>query len=240
MFTIKLAGVNILVKTIFPQTEMAFVDFLSDEKYDYCTEITEQRLVFERKLLYNIYPHKQFKDFEIEINALYRDIPKILIKENIILFHGVLIEMEQKGYLFTAPSGTGKSTHARLWTKYYGNKVKIINGDKPLIKLTENGVYAYGSPWKGKEKIGSNDCVKLFSICYLQRSPSNLIEQVEFDAKSLAWLLEQTQIKGLESSITERIRLFEKAAIHVSLYNLKCNISNEAVEVAYNGMNLQK
>ena len=146
--------------------------------------------------------------------------------------------MEQKGYIFTAPSGTGKSTHASLWVKHFGKKVNIINGDKPLIKLTEDGVYAYGSPWKGKEKIGTNKCVKLFGICYLQRSQSNFIEQVEFDTKSLAWLLEQTQIKGLESSITKRIRWFKNATIYVSLYNLKCNISDEAVEVAYNGMNI--
>lgn len=240
MFTIKLAGVNLLIKNIFFQTEMAFVDFISNEKFDYYIEITQQRIIAERELLYNTYPTKHFTDFEIETNALYRDIPKVLIKENIILFHGVLMEMGQKGYLFSAPSGTGKSTHARLWTEHFGNKVKIINGDKPLIKLTENGVYAYGSPWRGKEKIGSNDCVKLFCICHLQRSQSNSIEQVEFDTRSLVWLLEQTQIKGLESSTMKRVRWLKKAAIYVKLYDLKCNISDEAVEVAYNGINLQK
>ena len=205
MFTVQLAGVNILINTVYTQTEMAFVDFITNEKYDYRIDVTIQRVNEERNLLQNTYPKKKFLDFEIEANALYRDIPKILIKENVILLHGVLICMEQKGYIFTAPSGTGKSTHVRLWRNVFGNKVKIINGDKPLLKLSDNGVFAYGSPWKGKEKIGFN--------------------------------LEQSQIKGLESSIVDRVRWFKNAAEHVTLYSLKCNISDESVKVAYCGMN---
>lgn len=239
MFTIQLAGVNILINSVFPETEMAFVDFITNENFDYCLNITTQRIDVERVLLHSAYPKKKFKDFEIEINVLYRDVPKILIKEKVILFHGVLICMEQKGFIFTAPSGTGKSTHARQWTAVFGDKVNIINGDKPLIKLSENGVFAYGSPWKGKENIGSNECVRLYGICFLQRGYRNFIKQVEFDAKSLTWLLEQTQIKGLESSVVDRVKWFKSAAKYVSLYNLKCDISDEAVKVAYCGMNRQ-
>ena len=237
MFTVQLAGVNILISSVFPQTEIAFVDFITNEKHDYCIDVTIQRIDVERELLQHTYPNKKFKDNEIEINALYRDIPKILIKENVILFHGVLISMEQKGYIFTAPSGSGKSTHANLWTSVFGKKVNIINGDKPLIKLSENGVYAYGSPWKGKENIGSNDSVKLSAICYLQRGCLNLIERVEFNTKSLTWLLEQSQIRGLESSVVDRVRWFKNATKHISLYELECNMSYEAVKVAYCGMN---
>ena len=237
MFTVQLAGVNILINTVYPQTEMAFVDFITNEKYDYRIDVTIQRVNEERNLLQNTYPKKKFLDFEIEANALYRDIPKILIKENVILLHGVLICMEQKGYIFTAPSGTGKSTHVRLWRNVFGNKVKIINGDKPLLKLSDNGVFAYGSPWKGKEKIGFNESVKLSSICYLERGERNFIERVQFDTKSLSWLLEQSQIKGLESSIVDRVRWFKNAAEYVTFYSLKCNISEESVKVAYCGMN---
>ncbi len=216
---------------------MAFVDFITNENYDYYIDVTTQRVNEERVLLQNAYPKKIFEDSEIENNALYRDIPKILIKENVILLHGVLICMEKKGYIFTAPSGTGKSTHVRLWRNVFGKKVKIINGDKPLLKLSDSGVLAYGSPWKGKEKIGFNESVKLSSICYLQRGKSNFIEQVGFDTKSLSWLLEQSHIKGLESSIVDRVRWFKNAAEYLKLYSLKCNISDESVKVAYCGMN---
>ena len=239
MFTVQLAGVNIFINTIYSKTETVFVDFITNEQYDYCIDVTAQRINAERHLLHNAYPQKEFKDYEIEINALYRDIPKILIKENVILLHGVLICIEQRGYIFTAPSGTGKSTHVGLCKKVFGDKVKIINGDKPLLKLSEKGVFAYGSPWKGKEKIGSNESVKLSGICYLQRGNQNSIEQVEFNAKSLTWLLEQSQIKGLEYSITDRLRWFKSAAKYVTLYNLKCNISDESAKVAYYGMNGQ-
>ena len=95
MFTVKLAGVNILINSVFPQTEMAFVDFITNEKSDYCLDVTTQRINSERVLLRSVYPKKKFKDYEIEINVLYRDIPKILIREKVILFHGVLISMEK-------------------------------------------------------------------------------------------------------------------------------------------------
>lgn len=237
MFTVQLAGINIQICSVFSQTKMAFVDFLTNEKYKYCINITMQRIEFERETLQNIYPHKTFEDVEIEINTLYREIPKVLIKENVILLHGVLIAMEQKGYIFTAPSGTGKSTHAMLWKKFFGERVDILNGDKPLLKLSKDGVYAYGSPWKGKEMLGSNNRIKLYNICNLQRGSNNCIEKVDFDAKSLFWLIEQTQIKGLESTIINRIRWFKDAARFISLYDLKCNISEEAVKVAFSGMN---
>lgn len=239
MFTIQLAGINLLINTVFQQTRTAFIDFITNEKHDYCINVTIQRINVERRLLQKKYPQRKFKDFEIEINVLYRDIPKILIKENVILLHGVLICMEQKGYIFTAPPGEGKSTHAKLWTTVFNKKANIINGDKPLIKLSKKGVYAYGSPWKGKENIGSNKCVKLYSICYLQRGKLNSIEKVEFDTQSLIWLLEQTQIKGLEAYVIDRIKWFKEAAKHIALYYLKCNISEAAVEVAYSGMNKQ-
>lgn len=239
MFTIQLAGVNILINSVYTQTKNVFVDFITNESPDYCIDMTMQRIKAERNLLRMTYPSKTFCDFEIEVNALYRELPKILIKENVILLHGVLIRMNGKGYIFTAPSGTGKSTHARLWCAVFGDIVKIINGDKPLLKLSSDGVYAYGSPWKGKEKIGLNESVKLFGICYLQRGNINQIEHIEFNTDSLAWLLEQSQIFGLESTAIERIKWFKEAVKYVALFNLKCNISDESVKVAYAGMNSQ-
>ena len=68
MFTVQLAGVNILINTVYPQTEMAFVDFITNEKYDYRIDVTIQRVNEERNLLQNTYPKKKFLDFEIEAN----------------------------------------------------------------------------------------------------------------------------------------------------------------------------
>lgn len=218
-------------------TKRYFEGFETTEQNQYEIHLAKHRLDEERDMLSLKFPLKKFKDYEIEINALYREIPKILFKEKVILIHGVLVSMDEKGYLFTAPSGTGKSTHGELWTKAFPCRARIINGDKPLLKLTDTGVIAFGSPWKGKEKIGTTQSVQLKTICLLHRGVTNSIKKVAFDSNSLLWLLQQSQIVGMEFTTTDRIRWFKSATQFVPLYEMNCNISEDAAKIAYNGFN---
>lgn len=232
LFTIQLAEINIQIETYCARTEEYFIDYLTLENPQYSIKINRDRFKAEEEILKNQFPNRSFEDFEIENNALYRDLPQILLKEDIVLIHGVLISYNDRGYIFTAPSGIGKSTHARLWKELYGDRVTIINGDKPLLKLTKDGVKAYGSPWMGKEKIGVNTSVQLCGICNLHRNIINTIEKVEFDWNSINWLLEQTQVTSSENTIIDRVRWFKKAIGLVPLYVLNCDISADAVRVA--------
>lgn len=232
LFTIQLAGINIQVETYCTRTREYYIDYLTQENPQYSVKIDCNRFRTEEEILKNQFSNRIFEDFEIENNALYRDLPQILLRENIVLIHGVLISYNEHGYIFTAPSGIGKSTHARLWKELYGDCVTIINGDKPLLKLTKDGVRAYGSPWMGKEKIGVNTSVQLCGICNLHRNITNTIEKVEFDGNSINWLLEQTQVTSSENTIIDRVRWFKKAMGLVPLYVLNCDISADAVRVA--------
>lgn len=67
--------------------------------------------------------------------------------------HGAVVAWKDQGYLFTAPSGTGKSTHLALWKKYLGDQAEVINGDKPFLKVMEDEVWVYGTPWAGKRTV---------------------------------------------------------------------------------------
>lgn len=234
---IQLAGINLSIVCKNHLLIQELKEFETTKKEDYKIAITEQRLEIERCLLKHRFPFKNFNEEEVERNVLYRDIPNLLIGEGVILIHGVLIEHNRKGYIFTGPSGVGKSTHASFWIELYPTNTQIINGDKVLLKLTNNGVVAYGSPWKGKERIGINKRVKLDSICYLQRGTDNIIKKEDWNAKSLSWLLEQTNLPGSELFVRQRMNWFKKAAHFISLYKIQCNQSKEAAIVASKCLN---
>lgn len=69
------------------------------------------------------------------------------------LMHGAAVAFDGAAYLFTAPSGTGKTTHVRLWRQYLGSRVTVVNGDKPFLSLEPDGTSASGAP-PGPAKSG--------------------------------------------------------------------------------------
>ena len=88
--------------------------------------------------------------------------------------------MDGAAYLFTAPSGTGKSTHTRLWREVFGDRVWMINDDKPMLRISENLVTAYGTPWNGKHHISRNASAPLKAIVQLNRGKENIIMDFYF------------------------------------------------------------
>jgi hypothetical protein len=213
-----------------------FCEFQTCSKPQYSLSLTEERIDEERALLLKEYPKCKFPYYEIEYNALYRDIPQLLFSERVLIFHGVLLEMNGDGYLFTGDSGIGKTTHALLWKKTFPDKVSIINGDKPLLKIKDNILYGYGSPWKGKENIGSNNHIKIKAICNIHRSNKNYIDIVENKNDAIPWLLNQTMLKNREQHWGKIIKWYNQMLQCVKTYNLFCNMDDDAALVAFHGM----
>ena len=94
------------------------------------------------------------------------------------MLHSSAVLMDEKAYLFTADSGTGKSTHTSLWKKAFGeDRVQILNDDKPAVRITKDGIFACGTPWSGKTNLNVNKIVPLAAIGFLERSSENWIER---------------------------------------------------------------
>ena len=174
-------------------------------------------------------------DDYLEELAVYRKIAEKMPDYDTFLFHGSCIAVDGQGYLFTAKSGTGKSTHTRLWREYLGGKAHMVNDDKPLIRADGNGVTVFGTPYNGKHRLGENIAVPLKAVCLLTRSADNHIEPVTKE-QAYNTLLQQTYRPADSSALMKTLSLIDRMAANVSLYLLGCNMDIEAAKVAYEGM----
>ena len=145
------------------------------------------------------------------------------------------IKPARQAYLFTAKSGTGKSTHARLWREMLGARAVMVNDDKPLIRVTNRGVLAYGTPWDGKHRLSSNICVPLKAVCILEQSPENHIRRIT-PTDAMPFLLQQVYRPSDPRMLARILELIDRMAQSVSFYKLACNMDPEAAQLSYHTM----
>ena len=145
------------------------------------------------------------------------------------------VVVDNRAYLFSAKSGTGKSTHTKLWLDYFGDRAFILNDDKPALRL-ENGIwYAYGTPWSGKYDINVNARVPLAGICMIHRSEKNEIQPFS-NPKVILALLEQTLRPADPVLRTKLMELLDKLLTMVPVWEMGCNMNPEAAKVSYEAM----
>lgn len=95
---------------------------------------------------------------------------------NTVFLHGSFVEYEGSGVVFAGYSGVGKTTQAVLWNEF--TNADIINGDKVFLRVSDNEVYAYGSPWKGSSEYCLNKKTPLKGVVVLKQSPENKIKKL--------------------------------------------------------------
>ncbi|MCF0116296.1 MAG: hypothetical protein HUJ56_13175, partial [Erysipelotrichaceae bacterium] len=150
---------------------------------------------------------------------------------------GALIERDGVGYLFTAKSGTGKTTHIMNWLKQYPDTI-VINGDKPILRLVGDSIIGYGTPWCGKEQLNSNRAVKLKAIISLNRAEENSIERTD-SIQLLPLLMQQMYRPHTPGGPKRALYMAMELAKHTELYRLGCNMNQSSAVVSYEGMNSQ-
>lgn len=153
---------------------------------------------------------------------------------NGMLLHSSAVVYNGEAFLFSAPSGTGKSTHTQLWLKRFEGAY-ILNDDKPALMLTENGVYVYGTPFSGKTDLNVNKGVPLKGICALERGEKNVISRMDTD-EALFRIMNQTVRPYDENRMEQMLRVLDRVLTETPVYKLYCNMDAEAAEVSYRGM----
>ncbi len=161
---------------------------------------------------------------------------KALLSYNGCLLHSSAVVIEDEAYLFSANCGIGKSTHTSLWLKYLSDKNPyILNDDKPAIRIMEDGIYVYGTPFSGKYDISKNTRAKLKAICFLEQSSKNSIKQIE-PKEAINLFFEQTLRKLTKEQMVKLLDIMDNILKEIPVYKLYCDMSKEAVELSYNTM----
>ena len=160
-----------------------------------------------------------------------------LIDYGIFLLHGVAIYNDERGIIFTAKSGTGKTTHALKWLENCPDAY-IINGDKPFIKISSNEdiPIVCGSPWAGKEGLGRNSRAPLTTIVLMERAENNSIRKISF-SEAFLFLYQQVYRSNDEKKMRKTLKLLQSLQKTVSFYSFSFNnMKDDCFQVAYDAV----
>lgn len=216
-------------------------DMLKDMCKDYLCTPTESDEVFSIRVsdkeILSETPDTDYRDPEyLETLAVYRKISEILPTRDGYLFHAAVIEVNGVAIAFTARSGTGKTTHIRLWKKVFGDKVDIVNGDKPLMRYVDSELFAFGTPWAGKENYNRNVSCPLKAIVIVERGLTNRVERMSAKESANKFLSQIYLPKNDTALFLKTLSLADKTLKDVPVYKLYCNMDDDAARVAYSAI----
>lgn len=227
----EIAGLRIFINNRCKYTEAFCKAYLSEDQSspaDVTAVVTEEEFRQEKALSEN------FPDGYIENICLYRCICRQLPVLNRMLLHAAILEYDGNAYAFLGRSGTGKSTHTGLWLKHLQG-VRIVNGDKPILQKTENGFLAYGTPWMGKEGLGTNTVAPLKGLCFLEQAKENTIVRLT-PAQAASRIFQQVLLPEEEDNAARMLELIDDMVSNIPCYLLKCTISEEAVKASFEAL----
>ncbi len=225
MFCVTLAELCICIENKYSYIERLCKNYITtDAEPEFCVSATNDEISAEDD------GGGYGKEY-LESLAIYRKIAEKLADYDGFLMHGVVLEVEKNGVAFLAKSGVGKSTHSRLWLGMENVNCRIINGDKPLVRLKNGIPFAYGTPWAGKEGLETNAGVPLKKICFLERAEKNSCEKLEKN-RVFAPLLNQVHFAD-NRFLGKIIDKIEKLVEFADFYVIRCNINPDAAETAY-------
>ncbi len=152
-----------------------------------------------------------------------------------MMLHSSAVVVDGKAYLFSAPCGTGKSTHTGLWLRYFGEKAFILNDDKPALRLENGCWYAYGTPWSGKHDISEDLRIPIAGIAMIRQGATNEIKPMGGIEAVHQIFRQVNRPKGAEFRI-KLLELLDRLIQDVPIWDLQCNMELEAAEIAYSAM----
>lgn len=225
----KIAELNFEYNPHYEKTALQLLPYACDEsKVDFSLSVTDEEIAS-----YKVCDGVSYSVNEAESTALVNKLyNKIFDEYNGFFFHSSSLMLDNEGYVFTAESGTGKSTHASLWCTHFGNKVTMINDDKPIIRKIDDKFFIFGTPWMGKSNIGNNISTTVKAVYILRQSKENSIKKVSV-GEVFPDLLKATLVLSSRDKFAKLLEIYDEFFSTVSLFVLNCNTDISSVKVAY-------
>ena len=230
-----IAGLRMDIRNKYSFTDRFCREYLSSDQtspVDVVAEVSLEEFLDEKTR------SEGFSDGYIENLCIYRQICRQITVKNRFLLHASIVEYKGNAYAFLGRSGTGKSTHSKLWLQYVDG-AKILNGDKPILQVTENGVIVYGTPWMGKEQFGYNGVAPLKGLCFLEQAKENSIEKLSVK-ETVKRIFPQIMHPVEEEYATKTLELVDSLVVSTPAYLLRCDISKEAMEKSFEALTGEK
>lgn len=231
---LKVADINLEIDLKYNRTLAQSKEYEADfDEYDISIDIPESDI----ESVHNENPYLTNDDIEyIYTGASFYE---GLLHFKGFMLHSSGVVVDNYAYLFSADPGTGKSTHTDLWVKYFGqDKAKIINDDKPAIRMIDDKLYVYGTPWSGKTDQNINMKVPIGAIVFLERSEENWVKEIT-PAEAIPLILQQTVRPKDSETMIKLLDMLDIVLRRVKLFKLGCNMSEDAVKVSYNGIKVE-
>ncbi|MCD8107405.1 MAG: hypothetical protein LUE20_05515 [Oscillospiraceae bacterium] len=239
IFNVEFAGLTIEIKSRFKYMRWFCQSYITENTTpDFSVQAEDSRLEELRQF------SPEMRDEYLERDAIYSAIASKLPYYDRVTLHGACISYKDKSYLFTAASGTGKSTHIALWKRYLGDDVSIVNGDKPIFHVKPDGtIRAYDTPWCGKECWNQRKSGEMAGICFIRRletpGDKNTISPMKPD-EAIPYMLRQMFHPYEEEATGLMLGLFDEILSRLPLWLLECDISEDAVRTSFEAMTGEK
>ncbi len=230
-----IAGLRVQLNNKCEFTNRFCQKYLSE---DQTSKVDIQATVTKDEFLQEKAQSPDFSDGYIENICLYRSLCVQIPRLNRLLLHASVLDYNGLGFAFLGRSGTGKSTHTKLWLQYIDG-TRVINGDKPILEEGEGGFIAHGTPWQGKEGWGCKDKTVLKGLCFLEQAKENSIRALT-PAETASKLFTQILIPSGEEEAAQTLELLDRLIAKTPAYLLRCDISQQAVKTSFEMMTGQK
>ena len=238
MVNILLAGTAVGFQNRYPDLEWMCRGYETALPPELTIRVTQEELEEERKK-----QEEAFSDGYLETVCCYRKAANRLLSRDTFVLHGSVVELNGEGYVFLAPSGGGKTTQTRLWQGYFGKALRVINGDKPLIRMETQAdapiFRAYGTPWQGKEGMGCNASVPLKALFFLEKSKSPSVAPAE-EGQTVDRLFRQMLMPKEAEGMGRLLAMADALVCRVPAYILRCDMSENSALCAYQAVKGEK
>lgn len=231
MVKILLAGIAVEFDNRYPDLELLCRGYETELPPELTIRISGEELEEERRKQAECY-----SDGYLETVCCYRKAANRLLDWDIFVMHGSVVALDGEGYAFLAPSGVGKTTQTWLWQQHFGERLRVINGDKPLIRMENVGqsvqFRAYGTPWQGKENMGCNESVLLKAIFFLNQSDTPSAAPAGHE-QTVERLFRQLLLPKQAHRMLRLLTMADKLVGSVPFYMLNCDMTQKSVLCAY-------
>lgn len=236
----KIADMNVFIENPGQRTEKQGKKYLYNYhgESDFEIKVKEEKVKksYEKQSIEKNYTEQGYSYEDFWYGVIGNGFAHYILEHNGCVLHSSAVAVDKDAYLFSAHCGTGKSTHTSLWMDYFKDRAKIINDDKPCIREIDGKLYVYGTPWSGKTDLSVNDRFNLKAITFICRSEENWIREAT-KSEAISLFLTQSYKPSDKKHMDLLLSMIDTILDKVKIFRMGCNISEDAVKLAYETIN---